>query len=183
MLERISRELTTTIGNGFGKPNLRNCRMFYRTYPTEEEIRYALCIKLSWPIFGRTAMPLCKISQSYQNATCQTVGNPFMFAKCVGCDSFVFAKCVEFILFVFAKCGRIVKFVFEKCGGIFRILIYNYVSCKWLALYQKLVFPFHAHHDVESVYPPAIRMLVKDSGGIRQSRPKEEPLRDFPASV
>ena len=48
LLERISRELTTTIGNDFGEPNLRNCRLFYRTYPSEEEIRYALRIKLSW---------------------------------------------------------------------------------------------------------------------------------------
>ena len=48
LLERLSRELTTTIGNGFCEPNLRNCRLFYRTYPTEEEIRYTLCIKLSW---------------------------------------------------------------------------------------------------------------------------------------
>ncbi len=48
LLERISRELTTTFGDGFGEPHLRNCRLFYRAYPTEEEIRYTLCIKLSW---------------------------------------------------------------------------------------------------------------------------------------
>lgn len=48
LLERISRELTATFGNGFGEPHLRNCRLFYRAYPTEEEIRYTLCIKLSW---------------------------------------------------------------------------------------------------------------------------------------
>jgi len=48
LLERISRELTTTLGDGFGEPHLRNCRLFYRAYPTEEEIRYTLCIKLSW---------------------------------------------------------------------------------------------------------------------------------------
>ena len=48
LLERISRELTVTFGDGFGEPHLRNCRLFYRTYPTEEEIRYTLCIKLGW---------------------------------------------------------------------------------------------------------------------------------------
>ena len=48
LLEHISRELTDTFGNGFAEPNLRNFRLFYRTYPTEEEIRYALRIKLSW---------------------------------------------------------------------------------------------------------------------------------------
>lgn len=48
LLERISRELTATFGNGFGEPHLRNCRLFFRAYPTEEEIRYALRIKLSW---------------------------------------------------------------------------------------------------------------------------------------
>ena len=48
LLERISHELATTFGDGFGEPHLRNCRLFYRAYPTEEEIRYALRIKLSW---------------------------------------------------------------------------------------------------------------------------------------
>lgn len=48
LLERISRELTTTFGDGFGEPHLRNCRLFYRAYPTEDGIRYALRIKLSW---------------------------------------------------------------------------------------------------------------------------------------
>lgn len=48
LLERISRELTATFGDGFGEPHLRNCRLFYRTYPTEEEIRYALRIELTW---------------------------------------------------------------------------------------------------------------------------------------
>ena len=46
LLKHISRELTATWGNGFGEPHLRNCRLFYRTYPTEEENRYALRIKL-----------------------------------------------------------------------------------------------------------------------------------------
>lgn len=48
LLERISRELTADFGNGFGEPQLRNCRLFYKAFPTEEEIRYTLCIKLSW---------------------------------------------------------------------------------------------------------------------------------------
>ena len=48
LLERISRELASEFGNGFGEPHLRNCRLFYKTYPTEEEIRYALRIKLTW---------------------------------------------------------------------------------------------------------------------------------------
>ena len=48
LLERVSRELTSIFGNGFGEPHLRNCRLFYRVYPSEEEIRYALRIKLSW---------------------------------------------------------------------------------------------------------------------------------------
>lgn len=48
ILERVSRELTEIFGDGFGEPHLRNCRLFYRVYPSEEEIRYALRIKLSW---------------------------------------------------------------------------------------------------------------------------------------
>lgn len=48
LLERISRELSSEFGNGFGEPHLRNCRLFYKAYPTEAEIRYTLCIKLSW---------------------------------------------------------------------------------------------------------------------------------------
>ena len=48
LLERISRELSSEFGNGFGEPHLRNCRLFYKAYPTESEIRYALRIKLSW---------------------------------------------------------------------------------------------------------------------------------------
>ena len=48
LLERISRELGSEFGNGFGEPHLRNCRLFYRAYPTESEIRYALRIKLTW---------------------------------------------------------------------------------------------------------------------------------------
>ena len=48
LLERISRELGAEFGNGFGEPHLRNCRLFYRAYPTETEIRYALRIKLTW---------------------------------------------------------------------------------------------------------------------------------------
>ena len=27
---------------------LRNCRLFFRAFPSESEIRYTLCIKLSW---------------------------------------------------------------------------------------------------------------------------------------
>ncbi len=48
LLERISRELGTEFGNGFGEPHLRNCRLFYKAYPTEPEIRCALRIKLTW---------------------------------------------------------------------------------------------------------------------------------------
>ena len=48
LLERVSRELTEMFGDGFGEPHLRNCRLFYRVYPSEDEIRYALRIKLSW---------------------------------------------------------------------------------------------------------------------------------------
>ena len=48
LLERISRELSSEFGNGFGEPHLRNCRLFYKAYPTESEIRYALRIKLTW---------------------------------------------------------------------------------------------------------------------------------------
>ena len=48
LLQRISRELTADFGNGFGEPQLRNCRLFFRAFPTEAEIRYTLCIKLSW---------------------------------------------------------------------------------------------------------------------------------------
>lgn len=48
LLERVSRELSSEFGNGFGEPHLRNCRLFYKAYPTESEIRYALRIKLTW---------------------------------------------------------------------------------------------------------------------------------------
>ena len=48
LLEKISKELGAEYGNGFGEPHLRNCRLFYKAYPTEEEIRYALRIKLTW---------------------------------------------------------------------------------------------------------------------------------------
>ena len=48
LLEKISKELGAEYGNGFGEPHLRNCRLFYKSYPTEEEIRYALRIKLTW---------------------------------------------------------------------------------------------------------------------------------------
>ncbi len=48
LLERISRELAHEFGNGFGEPHLRNCRLFFRAYPTEAEIRYALRINLTW---------------------------------------------------------------------------------------------------------------------------------------
>ena len=48
ILERISKELASEFGNGFGEPQLRNCRLFYAAYPSEKEIRYALRIKLTW---------------------------------------------------------------------------------------------------------------------------------------
>lgn len=48
LLEKISRGLADAFGNGFGEPQLRNCRLFYKAYPTEDEIRYALRIKLTW---------------------------------------------------------------------------------------------------------------------------------------
>ena len=48
LLDLISRELGSEFGNGFGEPHLRNCRLFYKAYPTETEIRYALRIKLTW---------------------------------------------------------------------------------------------------------------------------------------
>ena len=48
LLQRISRELNSNFGKGFAEPQLRNCRLFYKTYPSEDAIRYALCIKLSW---------------------------------------------------------------------------------------------------------------------------------------
>ena len=48
LLARVSRELTAEFGRGFAEPQLKNCRLFYKAYPTEEEIRYALRIQLSW---------------------------------------------------------------------------------------------------------------------------------------
>ena len=48
LLEHVSRELTAEFGRGFAEPQLRNCRLFYRAYPSEAAIRYALRIKLSW---------------------------------------------------------------------------------------------------------------------------------------
>jgi len=45
LLERISRELGAEFGNGFGEPHLRNCRLFYKAYPTEAEIRYARSVR------------------------------------------------------------------------------------------------------------------------------------------
>ena len=48
LLRRISRELTAEFGKGFAEPQLRNCRLFYQAYPTNEEIRYALRINLTW---------------------------------------------------------------------------------------------------------------------------------------
>lgn len=47
LLENLSKELTGEFGNGFSYANLRNMRLFYRTYP-DIEICYTLCIKLSW---------------------------------------------------------------------------------------------------------------------------------------
>lgn len=47
LLHRLSRELTADFGKGFAAPKLRNCRLFYQTYSSEEAIRYALRIKLS----------------------------------------------------------------------------------------------------------------------------------------
>ena len=51
LLEKISRELTTEFGRGFAEPQLRNCRIFFKAYPTEYQIRYALRIKLTWTHF------------------------------------------------------------------------------------------------------------------------------------
>lgn len=48
LLQRVSRELTADFGKGFAEPQLRNCRLFYQAYPSEDQIRYTLCIKLSW---------------------------------------------------------------------------------------------------------------------------------------
>lgn len=48
LLQHVSRELTAEFGKGFAEPQLRNCRLFYEAYPTERQIRYTLCIKLSW---------------------------------------------------------------------------------------------------------------------------------------
>ena len=48
LLSRISSELGADYGEGFSEPQLRNCRLFFKAFPTEEQIRYTLCIKLSW---------------------------------------------------------------------------------------------------------------------------------------
>lgn len=47
LLKKLSKELTSEFGNGFSYPNLRNMRLFYRTYP-DSEIFYTLCRELSW---------------------------------------------------------------------------------------------------------------------------------------
>ena len=48
LLAKISRELTLDFGRGFAEPQLRNCRLFYKAFPEEKQIRYTLCIKLGW---------------------------------------------------------------------------------------------------------------------------------------
>ncbi len=47
LLENLSKELTSEFGSGFSYANLRNMRLFYRTYP-DYQICYTLCIKLPW---------------------------------------------------------------------------------------------------------------------------------------
>lgn len=47
LLENLSKELTAELGNGFSYANLRNMRLFYRTY-SDFKICYTLCIKLPW---------------------------------------------------------------------------------------------------------------------------------------
>lgn len=47
LLENLSKELTAEFGNGFSYANLRNMRLFYRTY-SDFKICYTLCIKLPW---------------------------------------------------------------------------------------------------------------------------------------
>lgn len=47
LLENLSKDLTAEFGNGFSYANLRNMRLFYRTY-SDFEICYTLCIKLPW---------------------------------------------------------------------------------------------------------------------------------------
>ncbi|MEM0543716.1 PDDEXK nuclease domain-containing protein [Flavobacterium sp. j3] len=44
LLKNISKQLTLEFGKGFDESNLRNMRIFYRSFP----IRDALCHKLSW---------------------------------------------------------------------------------------------------------------------------------------
>ena len=42
------REIIIQARRSVVQPHLRNCRLFYKAYPTEAEIRYALRIKLTW---------------------------------------------------------------------------------------------------------------------------------------
>ena len=48
ILKELSIALMSEFGKGFSYPNLRNFRQFYLTYPSENEICYALSSKLSW---------------------------------------------------------------------------------------------------------------------------------------
>ena len=38
LLSRISSELGADYGEGFSEPQLRNCRLFFKAFPTEEQI-------------------------------------------------------------------------------------------------------------------------------------------------
>ena len=56
LLERISRELTADFGNGFGEPQLRNCRLFFRAFPPK--LRFdTRCVS---NCRGRTFAKLCE---------------------------------------------------------------------------------------------------------------------------
>lgn len=46
ILKKLSKNLTSEIGNGFSYANLKNMRQFYKTYMTQ--ICYTLCSKLLW---------------------------------------------------------------------------------------------------------------------------------------
>lgn len=47
LLQSLSKELTSELGNGFSYSNLYNMRQFYATYPDFEKF-YTLCRELSW---------------------------------------------------------------------------------------------------------------------------------------
>ncbi|MCR5752326.1 MAG: DUF1016 N-terminal domain-containing protein [Kiritimatiellae bacterium] len=56
---------------------LRNCRLFYKAYPTETEIRYTLCIKLSWThhrAIMRVQEPKARAYCHRQSACCSVLG-------------------------------------------------------------------------------------------------------------